>query len=137
MSKTKTYVSWVGLKRRCLDIKYDKYKNYGGRGIEVCKRWLKFENFYEDMGERPNGKTLDRIDNNGNYCQKNCRWATNIEQQNNKRNNRFLTYKNETKSIKIWAKNLNINYGIFCMRIYRKWSIEKILTRPMIHRKLN
>ena len=78
------------MKRRCLNKNTPKYKYWGGRGITICKEWLEFENFYRDMGERPENKSLDRIDNNKGYYKENCRWA-NIEQQaNNRRNNRFI-----------------------------------------------
>lgn len=83
---TKTYVSWSRMKDRCLNPNSHKYPSYGERGITVCDRWLKFDNFLADMGERPEGKTLDRYpDNQGNYEPSNCRWATDSLQQLNKR----------------------------------------------------
>lgn len=80
-----TYMSWQAMKQRCLNTKMARYSDYGGRGITVCERWLKFENFLEDMGERPKGLSLDRIENEGNYEPSNCRWATLSEQRINRR----------------------------------------------------
>ena len=85
LSKTQTYRSWINMKSRCTNPNKTRYSDYGGRGISVCKRWMKFENFYEDIGKRPSNTSLERTDNNGNYEPGNCRWATPTEQQRNKR----------------------------------------------------
>lgn len=82
---SKTYNSWRGMVERCTNPNHIAFKNYGGRGILVCERWALFDNFLADMGERPAGTSIDRINVDGNYEPSNCRWATNVEQQNNKR----------------------------------------------------
>lgn len=88
MVGTPTYSTWSNMKTRCSNPNSDRYKFYGARGIKVCRRWLNFENFYADMGARPEGKTLDRIDNGRGYCKSNCRWATPKEQCRNRRDRR-------------------------------------------------
>jgi hypothetical protein len=88
--QTKTHKSWVAMLHRCRGQNYSDYYRYGGRGITVCERWHLFENFLADMGERPEGKTLDRIDVYGNYTPENCRWATLSEQQRNKQCHRKI-----------------------------------------------
>ncbi len=130
-SKTREHIIWISMRQRCFDKNHKAYKNYGGRGIRVCDRWLKsFKNFWKDMGEGYNDKlTIDRIDVNGNYCKENCKWATYKEQANNKRNNRFITYKGETKTILKWSEETGIKYETILARIkYYNWSIERTLT---------
>ena len=127
MTYSKEYNSWVGMKQRCLNKNHSSYKDYGGRGITICKRWLKFENFFADMGEKPEGTSIDRIDNNGNYEPSNCKWATQKQQNNNMRRNHLLTYKNRTMTMSQWAKEMGINYKTLKTRIWRGWSAEKAL----------
>jgi hypothetical protein len=90
--QSRIYSSWCNMIKRCTNPNFKYYKNYGGRGITVCKRWSNkkngFENFFKDMGNRSRGKSLDRINNNGNYNKINCKWSTPKEQSNNKRNNK-------------------------------------------------
>jgi len=127
MYKTSVYSSWSSMKSRCYDKNNSSYKNYGGRGIKVLDRWRKFENFYKDMGDKPKGKTLDRIDNDGDYKPENCRWATWKQQANNRRSCHFITINGIKKTIKDWSKYLNVNRR----NIYRKfgegWSDQKTI----------
>ena len=133
---SKIYAAWQHMKQRCINPNDNEYSNYGGRGITFCKRWMKFENFLNDMGESPTDKhSIDRIDNNGNYCTKNCRWATPKQQTRNKRNNHRITYKGTTKSVVEWSENAAIHYNTLIKRLYRGWSVEKTLTTSVKERK--
>lgn len=127
MYGTRTYKSWQAMKNRCLNKNCIEYNNWGGRGITVCNEWLKFKNFYRDMGNRPEDKSIDRINNNGNYCKNNCKWSTQKEQTNNKRNNCFLLYMGKTKTISQWSVFLNIKYTTIWWRIRKGWKTEKAL----------
>jgi hypothetical protein len=109
-SKSNTYRIWDTMKQRCTNPNNNSYKRYGKRGIVFCKRWYKFENFLEDMGEKPKGHTLERINNNLGYNRKNCRWATPKEQARNKRNTVYFEYFGEKKALAQWCEELNIPY---------------------------
>jgi hypothetical protein len=120
------------MKDRCYNPKNKAYKNYGGRGIKVCGRWLEsFENFYEDMGPCPIGMSLDRKDNDGDYCPENCRWATWEEQQNNRRDNVHKAHKGEVKTIRQWERHLGVTRGTLWARFNGSWSIADALTIPI------
>lgn len=122
---------WKDMIRRCTDERRKRYCSYGGRGIRICERWMKFENFLEDMGERPKGLTLDRIDNNGDYCKENCRWATYKEQANNTRNNRIICFKGEKKNISQWGEHIGIRPCTLHARLKAGWSVKKCLTTKL------
>lgn len=102
MSRTRQYKIWAGMKKRCTNINYPHFNDYGGREIKVCDRWLEsFENFWEDMQEGySDNLSIDRIDNNGNYEKSNCKWSNREEQSNNRRNNIIVTYNGVTDTLK-------------------------------------
>lgn len=107
--KTSVYCRWDDMIQRCSNPKSPVYKYYGARGITVCERWEKFENFLADMGEPPKGKQLDRIDNDGNYEPGNCRWITHWEQSRNFRRNINITIGKETMILQDWAERLGVH----------------------------
>lgn len=119
---TRIYRQWADMLKRCTNPANGSFQNYGGRGIKVCERWLKFENFLTDMGEG-GGLTLDRIDNNGNYEPGNCRWATIVEQARNTRRNKLTTANGKTQCIAAWAEELSIPYPTLQSRIRRGWGL--------------
>lgn len=107
---TPTYKSWQGIKERCRKESHHAYGNYGGRGISYDPKWEKFIKFFEDMGECPEGISIDRIDNDGNYTKENCRWATKTEQANNRRSSLFINFKGEEDTLANWCRKLGVNY---------------------------
>lgn len=131
-SKTKLYQLWFQMIYRCENPNSPAFFNYGGRGIKVCERWHKFENFYEDMGPRPDGKTLDRKDNDGDYCKENCRWATCFEQANNRRVNLKYTMNGVTRTLNEWCGIAGLKYSTVYMRIKSYgWAVEEALTTKL------
>lgn len=129
------YSSWKSMRMRCISPTYSSYPNYGGRGIRVCDRWLNsFENFLEDMGPRPSDQhSLDRIDNSGNYCPENCRWATVEQQVNNKRSSIYVEYGGEVLTVGQWAKKLNKCRETLRYRYHKGLSPYEILFGEVPH----
>jgi len=127
---TPEFRTWVSMRFRCRDT---RHANYGGRGIRVCDRWdQSFEAFLQDMGPRPSDQhSLDRIDVNGDYEPHNCRWATVKQQLRNKRGNRLLTCRGETKTLAEWCEITGQKWHTITGRIMRGWGVEDAIFRPV------
>lgn len=127
---TREYNSWRGMIERCENPKHRQYRDYGGRGVTVCRRWRNsFPAFLEDMGTCPAGKTLDRLNNKKDYGPKNCAWRTRREQGRNKRNNRILTAFGETMTLAAWCERTGLNYVTITKRIDKHgWTVEEALS---------
>lgn len=125
------YRTWQGMIARCANPRSAYFSNYGGRGIKVCDRWLRsFDAFIADMGPRPSGLTIERIDNDGNYEPGNCRWATRTEQNRNSRNCHKLALNGVVMTTAEWARKLAVRSSLLRGRIHRGWSDERVLTEP-------
>lgn len=123
------YTVWRSMICRCLHTYNPHYKNYGGRGISICQRWLdSFHDFVSDMGERPPGTSIERINNDGNYEPSNCKWATKKEQQSNRRVNRLIAFNGETKPLQHWADTLGVKGDTIAERLERGIQISVALT---------
>lgn len=128
MSRTLVYRVWYAMRKRCNNPKDIRFKHYGGRGIKVCERWNKFENFLSDMGMPEEGMTIDRIDNNGDYTKENCRWATKQQQSDNRRTGVKLTHNGVTLSIAGWSKALGISVTTFRDRMAARFDEIKLFS---------
>ncbi len=125
------YGIWIAMKSRCYNPNSSKYSCYGGRGITICKRWLKFDNFYADMiASYKSGLSIDRKNVNKNYTPSNSRWRTQKEQCNNKRNNRLLTYKGVTKTLTQFSEFYGVKIGTIHTRLKNGWSVDNAITLP-------
>ncbi len=122
------------MRNRCNCPTDKDYPQYGGRGISVCSEWSEFNKFLADMGERPEGTTIDRVDVNGNYEPGNCRWATPTRQNRNKRSSKMIEFNGETLCVADWAEKLGIERKCLQMRLIA-WGVERALTTPYVARK--
>lgn len=133
MRNTNIYITWIQMVSRCKNKKSKSYHNYGARGITVCKRWLRFKNFYTDMGDRPVGLTLERKNNNKGYSPDNCKWATRKEQNNNSRGNVLIEYKGLKLTMAQWAEKLGISKSILRYRIRDAcWPIKRAFNESVL-----
>lgn len=129
MTDSVEYKVWCGIKRRCLNKNDKRFQSYGGRGIKICDSWKNsFESFFSDMGYRPDGFSIERIDVNGDYEPKNCKWIKLSSQASNKRSNIRITYNNTTRILSEWSMLTGIKPGTISARLNRGWSIKKSLS---------
>lgn len=130
---TPEYHTWTGMIQRCVNPKVDRYSQYGGRGISVCERWRSsFISFYQDMGDRPSARhSLDRIDNDGDYCPSNCRWATNTEQGRNRPMARIIVANGISRTLAEWVEVTGLHRRTIADRIDRLgWSADDAMSKP-------
>ena len=125
-----TWKSWKSMLDRCEHPLHNSYPNYGGRGISVCARWHEFRLFLADMGERPDGMQIDRINNEGNYEPGNCRWTTAKVNARNRRNTLYLEHEGEKLAAGEWADRLGVPYTTIVKRVRDGWPVCEALTRP-------
>lgn len=136
MKGTTEYSIWCNMKNRCYNKHDTSYKNYGGRGVQMCEQWrYSFAAFFEDMGNRPSQKhSINRKDNNGNYTPDNCEWALPEVQANNTRHNLRISFNGTTKTLTQWAREMGLRREMIKGRIERGWPIDKLFNPPSIGR---
>ncbi len=132
-AETVEWKTWIGMLGRCVNPQHVNYKYYGARGIKVCERWKEwYEHFLSDMGRRPSRThSIDRIDNDGDYCPENCRWATRREQNANRRNNKFLTALGKTQIMIEWERETGLGEATIRARLRRGWTPDKAVSEPL------
>lgn len=133
MFGTRIYKVWDSMMTRTTKPTNKSYRDYGGRGITVCKKWRDFRGFFEDMKDSyKENLTLDRINNSKGYSKSNCRWSTPKEQARNTRRNHGLTFRGKTQCISAWSEELGFKDGLILSRLKKGWSVQKTLTTPVI-----
>ncbi len=132
MSRDANYIRWNTMIQRCTNPNVPNYKDYGGRGIKVCARWKKFENFLTDMGKKPKRLSLERVNNNGNYEPTNCIWASMRTQAGNTRRNIVFTARGKTGCLSSICRFFKKNYGTVYWRIENGWKIDDALFLPLL-----
>jgi len=136
MIDKRIYWVWADMRSRCLNANHKAYANYGGRGITVCDQWALFENFMADMGQRPDGGMIDRVDNNGSYGPENCRWSTRKEQNSNRRNCIYVYHGTDRVTLREYCRRQGINYRPIVKRIQNlNWPIALALITPLTRGK--
>lgn len=120
--------TWTHLRGRCNNPTDSAYAGYGGRGIKVCERWDSFANFLADMGPRPKGTSIDRIDNDGDYCPENCRWASSTQQGRNRRTTRMVEWEGRRLSLSDFCDQMRLNYERVYHRVQRGYTIEQAIS---------
>lgn len=130
-SYTRLYEIWLGMRKRCLNPNAKFWSRYGGRGIGICQEWDQFARFAADMGEPPDGTSLDRIDNDKGYSKENCRWASKIEQANNCSSNRRLEHEGRSLTLAQWSRELGAGRGTISARLKRGFSVSQALATPV------
>ena len=128
---TPEYRAWTAMRYRCRNPNCWNYDDYGGRGICICDRWNDFEAFYQDMGPRPAGHSLDRIDNDGDYSPENCRWATNETQQSNRRVSRKVVWQGKERPISRLERQAGLPRGVLSLRL----DMERAMSEPSANKK--
>jgi hypothetical protein len=131
MSRTLTYRTWAAMIHRCTNPNHQHWDAYGGRGITVSPAWHSFEAFYADMGVRPDGFTLERIDNAKGYEPGNVRWASRLEQANNRRTNVIVTFKGQARTIAEWGRTTGLGKAAIKRRLDKGWPVERALSEPL------
>lgn len=127
-----SYQAWKDMNQRCYNPRSQRYKNYGGRGIEVCPQWRSnYLTFINDMGVKSPGYSLDRIDNNKGYMPENCRWATSREQALNRRTNVRVSYQEVTLTIDEWSKKVGVSFSAMKKR-FARWEVSKAVNTPVL-----
>lgn len=139
-NRSPEYTVWTGLLQRCHNPNDKNFSRYGGRGISVCARWRGengFPNFIADMGPRPTGLTLERMNNDGPYSPDNCAWATLKRQCNNRRSNRILEARGRAQTVTQWARELGINPSVIFCRLRSGWAVEAAIFTPKRDKRQN
>lgn len=129
LADTRTHRIWMSMRQRCLNPNNPAYKNYGGRGITIDPVWNTFDQFLADMGEAPDGMSIERIDNEKGYAPDNCKWATRLEQGRNTRKCQPVTFQGVTKTITEWAEQYGIGKSTLSQRIRNGWDMERALNQ--------
>jgi hypothetical protein len=130
MTKTRTYRIWVSMLARCHNPNSYNRRNYGLKGVTVCDEWRSsFLAFLADMGEAPEGMTIERVDNVKGYCKENCKWATRVEQNNNRSDNRIVEHDGRSQTLAQWCRELGLNYYTVRDRLERGFTVVDAFSR--------